>query len=700
MKLKFLNIALFITLLFLIPEITRGQGYTLDNQPDSTKPQGRITNNGTIKVKQGQVRKLNDTIGGRFEFLEKRDGLSQAIPNIYFNQLVLRYIATKFVDSLYLSDGRKIPLTTMGSLVVSDSVPFEVNREEVNAKASVFNNSKVTGIRDVRLNGNIISQDIEGDGHFSNLNIDNPQGADVIRGGGFKINTKLELTNGELRNSTDSNFTMADSTWIVRHVGGSLRIEPTFEGYVSVKYLGNGSINTTTGEIPSDSTKLLNLRNETTEGITITRNITVNDTLYLKSPIRTEPDTINNKFVLTLTTLRDPIFDGADAEIDGSFRRTFLHFDSLKIVFNNPYTWALFTDTSGSEGLKEMTFRIKPRTFPPIIGGDLKVKRVFQISGLDGNSVPVIGGVNFVLGFGWRHTASPTDTLDETQGLRPDFNYLILQRWTRGNWDNIEPPSETPPKLDASNQWAYSLAPSVFSLGEFGIGLSRGGKLELSATLFLEGPYRFGSMADDLRQKGLIPLTPPNIYPYNLDPFRSFINLVSVPDSIVDYIVIEFRKNLNVNDPSYITCLLKKDGSVVALDGKSPVVLASGRLDAGDYYLVVRHRNHLTIATENPVGIYPRALGNYVDFTDPQILLGRASAVKPIGKRTDGSILFAMIAGDVNNDGIIDNNDHVLTWDDRDYEGYLTKDINMSGFVNTRDLNFSWNNRGRATLVP
>ncbi|MBI5326378.1 MAG: hypothetical protein HZB41_14075 [Ignavibacteriae bacterium] len=698
MKLKLIHIVCLIILFFASKELY-SQRYGLDNRPDTNRAQGKIFNNGTIKVKRGQVNALNDTIGGRFEFLEKRVGLEQAVPAIVFNQLVLRYIARKYVDSTRLSNGTRIPLTTMGSLIVSDSVPFEVEREEVNAKDSVYNDSRIYGKRDVRLNGDIISQDIEGNGKFSNLNIDNPQGADIIKGGGFRINSKLELTRGELRNNSDSNFTMADSTWIVRHINGSLKSEPDFEGHVSVKYMGNGSINTTTGEIPSDSTKLLNLRNETTQGITITRNITVNDTLYLKSPIRTEPDS-NNKFVLTLTTLRDPFFDGADAEIDGSFRRTALHYDSLKIIFNNPYTWTLFRDSASSNGLREMTFRIKPRTFPPIIGGDIKVKRVFQISGLDGNSVPVIDGVNFVLGFGWRHTSSTTDTLDETQGLRPDFNYLILQRWTRGNWDNIEPPSETPPKLDAPNQWAYSLASSVFSLGEFGIGLSRGGKLELSATLFLEGPYRFGSMADDLRQTGLIPLTPPNIYPYNLDPFRPFINLVSVPDSIVDYIVIEFRKNLNATDPSYITCLLKKDGSVVALDGKSPVVLASGRLDAGDYYLVVRHRNHLSIATENPVGIYPRALGNYVDFTDPQILLGRANAVKPIGKRQDGSILFGMIAGDVNNDGIIDNNDFVLTWDDRDFEGYFTKDINLSGIVNTRDLNFSWNNRGRATLVP
>jgi hypothetical protein len=696
MKFKLIHIVVFIVLFFGFKELYSQGGWSLDNQPDSTKPQGKITNNGIIRVKQGQVHKLNDTIGGRFEFLQKTIGLSQAVPTIVFNQLVLRYIAKKFVNNDGTGGGIDQPLKTMDSLIVSDSVSFAVDRQEVNAKASVFNNSEITGSKDVRLNGVIKSQDIEGNGKYTNLNIDNPLGADLIKNGGFRINTKLELTNGELRNSTDSNFTMADSTWIVRHVGGSLRNQPTFEGYVSVKYTGVGSVPNTTGEIPSDSTKLLNLRNETTQGITITRNVVVNDTLYLKSPIRTEADTAN-KFVLTLTTLRDPIFDGADAEIDGSFRRTVLHFDSLKIIFNNPYTWALFTDSSKSGGMKEMTFRVKPRTFPPIIGGEMKVERLFSLSALDGNNIPVMN-VNMTLGYGWR--ASKLDTaLDETKTLWPDFDFLILQRWFNAQWLDVVLSER--PTWDTLNQWAYSQAPQVFSLGDYGVGLSsNGGKLVLAASVFLEGPYRFGSMAEDLLLKKLLPATPPDIYPYNLDPNRTWISIPVMPDSVVDYLVLEFRKTLTDPKPFFRTCLLKRDGSIVDLDGKSPVLLARGGIDAGDYYLIVRHRNHLSIATENTVGIYPRSITTFVNFSDPNVLLGRTNAVKPIAKKPDGSILFGMIAGDVNHDGVIDSKDQILTWDDRDFEGYLTSDINLSGIINTRDLNYSWNNRGRATLVP
>ena len=672
-------------------EIFAQGAYSLDNTG------GTLKNNGTIKLYTGQVKALPDTIGGRFEFLEKRDGNSQSVPTIVFKQLVLKYIAKKFVDAIPLSNGNQIPLTTTDSLIVTDSVPFEADREGVDAKASVVNTSRITGSKDVRMNGDLSPQDIEGAGHFANLNIDNPNGVDIIRNGGFRINHKLELTQGELRNNTDSNFTMADSSWIIRHVGASLKNEPIFENHISVKYTGIGSVDTITGEIPSDTTKLLNLFVESTRGVTLTKNVVVNDTLYLKSPIRTEPDT-SRKFVLTLTTLKDPVFDGADAEIDGSFRRTSLHFDSVRIIFNNPYTWALFKDSSKSGGMRELTFRVKPRTFPPIIGGDMKVERLFNISALDGNNNPVVDGVNMTLGYGWR--ASKTDTaLDETKSLWPDFDFLILQRWYNAQW--LDMVSSQRPTWDSLGNWAYSSSDSIFSLGVYGIGLSsNGGRLVVAASVFLEGPYRFGSMSEDLRLKNLLPATPPNIYPYNLDQNRPFINIPVMPDSVVDYLVLEFRKTLTDPKPFYRTCLLKMDGSIVDLDGKSPVLLAAGGISAGDYYLIVRHRNHLSIATENTVGIYPRSITTYVDFTDPNILLGRANAVKPIGKKPDGSILWGMIAGDVNHDGVIDSNDQILTWDDRDFEGYLTRDINLSGIINTRDLNYSWNNRGRTTLVP
>ena len=71
-------------------------------------------------------------------------------------------------------------------------------------------------------------------------------------------------------------------------------------------------------------------------------------------------------------------------------------------------------------------------------------------------------------------------------------------------------------------------------------------------------------------------------------------------NDIVDWVVIELRDK---NDPSAIlatrSALLKSDGSVVShLDGSSPVVF---RIAADDYYIAIRHRNHLGVMTNTAV---------------------------------------------------------------------------------------------------
>ena len=47
--------------------------------------------------------------------------------------------------------------------------------------------------------------------------------------------------------------------------------------------------------------------------------------------------------------------------------------------------------------------------------------------------------------------------------------------------------------------------------------------------------------------------------------------------------------------------LLKSDGSVVDLDGSSQVKFKG--IVPGNYYIVVRHRNHLPIMSANPVNL-------------------------------------------------------------------------------------------------
>lgn len=677
-----------IILIILSASEIFSQGITFDNTG------GKIKNVGTLRIKAGQVKNLPDTIDGRVEFTAFNRSFKQLIPNITYNQLVISGAAYKYVDTVRKVSGSTVPLTTRDSLLIIDTARFFLIDERVYAKSAVNNtgSSQLFGDRELRMVGDN-SQDIWGEGNFPILNIDNQSGVDIIRGGGFRIDKRLELTRGELRNTNDNNFIMMDSSLIVRNVSASIANSPVFAGKVSVRYVGNGNV-MSGPEIPDDSSTLLNLYVENSGGLTLTKNVTVNDTLFLSSTIYTEPDDIN-RFVLTHASPMNPIFASFNAEIDGSIRRTIIYYDSTAMMFNNRYTYALFRDATSADGVKEITFRVKPRTYPPFMTSMNKVERFLTIMALDANRDSVKFGVDMQVGYGWRDIAQDP-TVDETHGL--NVPRLVLQRLVNQRWIDIK--SSQVPQTDVANGWSFSYATNVTALGDFAIGMPGDiFNVVLNARVFLEGPYRNGSMRNDITAKQLVPLTPPNIYPYNLDPKRTSYVVTKIPDSVVDWIVLEFRRKLISNKPMYVTGFLRQDGRIVDLDGKSPILLNSGNVDSGDFFVSIKHRNHLAIITENPIPIYPDIPEASIDFTNPQILFGRANAVKPLGY-DNGSLLFGMIAGDINQDGVINDIDYELTWKARDIEGYFLGDFNMNGIITTKDFNVTWNNRNRSSLVP
>jgi len=683
MKRQILNI---ILLIFLPVIGLNAQGISFDNTG------GKIINNGTFRVRAGQVKSLPDTIGGRVEFIAICNAFTQLIPNITYNQLQISGISLKVIDSLPGTNTR--PLTTQDSLLIRDNARVQMFKESVFAKGTVENTVDVEGNKEVRMVGNN-TQNMFGNGKYPILNIDNPQNVNVIKNGGFTVKNKLELTRGVLNNNTGNNFSMADSSVIVRHSEGSLAEEPLFDKNVDLEYVGTSEI-FSGKEVPTDTTIVKDLWVENVGGLTLTKNVTVKNKIVVSTKINTEPDSLN-KYILTLTSNIDPVYTSAEAEIEGSLRRTYLKFDSTVILFNNRYTYALFANESTANGAKELTFRVKPRTFPPFLNGNAKVKRYITISAKDSNYNPVQFGLSLVVGYGWRNSTDAQK--DENNGLT--INLLKLQRWTGADWYDQQ--NDAPPQVDVVNEWGFNSSVNISALGDFAIGMPGNTlKLVLMSKVILEGPFRYGSMSFDLKQKNLLPSTPPDIYPYNLDPRRPTYVVPNFPDSIVDWIVLEFRNKVTGSKSKYITCFVKSDGRVCGRDGSYPINLFYEGVDSGDYYVAVRHRNHLSVITENPVHIYPDAISQKeIDFSRPELLLGRENALRIMGLNSDGSLLFGMIAGDINGDGIIDDKDLVSTWEDRDYENeYRTTDVSMSGFFNTRDFNFVWNNKGRKTFVP
>jgi len=630
---------------------------------------------------------------------ERSLGGEQQVPNLVYDDIEFRGTAPK---QLY---DKSRPFVAKSRFFTDSDAQLKYDADEtIYSKGYTEHNGIINRLflyGKLKLNGRS-AQDVTGKGMFRELELENNSGADVIKDGGFKVSTRLELFRGAFRNSDANNFTMSNNSEIVRHVGASLSFEPLFDNNVSVKYLGNGSM-IAGGEIPSAPDILQNWKIENTGGVTLSKNTTVNDTLYLGSNVYTEPDD-TTRYILTHTSPENPIFGSLSTEIDGSFRRTNLHYDSTKMVFNNQFTFARFSNIMNANGLTSLQMRIKPHTFPVQDSGDKKVRRLIDIEGWANDTIPVNSGIFMEFGYGWRN--KPGDTLiDETNKLYiPD---LVLQRFTsEDGWVNNDY-SEVPDTNDFN--WAFSRTTQLGALGSFAIGLPTGFQLTFLAKVILEGAYRLnaGNMGTELNQKGLIPTTPPDIYPYNLDPLRQLTVVDQVPDSVVDWIVLEFRPSFNSPDRSYRTGFLRYDGFIVDLDGISPILLSpsKGGIDSGggDYFVAVRHRNHLAIITENPIGIYPETIESVFDFTkNVNLLMGRANAMKPVGY-DNNSIIYAMVAGDntanTSGLGLITEDDYTDTWNTINLEGYLLEDFNMGGIITTKDFNVSWNNRGKISFA-
>ncbi len=225
-----------------------------------------------------------------------------------------------------------------------------------------------------------------------------------------------------------------------------------------------------------------------------------------------------------------------------------------------------------------------------------------------------------------------------------------------------------------------------------------GGIVTLRGKVFMEGPYYNQVMSQDLPKYALLPSTPPDDYPYTKDPRRSSIIAKTDLDSIVDWIVIELKRDLA--ESKFMCALLKYDGTIVDEYGSFNLNLTRMGIDSGAYYIGVHHRSHLPVYTIDKFNIAPSNIGHFADFTKTSNVYGKEGALQPLDI-INGFVLYGMVAGDVNGDNKINEEDYRLTWKHRDLQYQYSKyDINMSGYINTKDINFPWNNLEREAQIP
>ncbi len=149
----------------------------------------------------------------------------------------------------------------------------------------------------------------------------------------------------------------------------------------------------------------------------------------------------------------------------------------------------------------------------------------------------------------------------------------------------------------------------------------------VQAKIFLQGAMIPNEeiMHDKLRVENLIPLEEPYAKLRSYDNKRLFQTIESGEetitssvlettgsDAIVDWVFLELRWEY---DPSKVirtrSALVQRDGDIVDLDGYSPVRFT---IPVDNYFLAVRHRNHLGVMTEKAISMKRNSL-HTVDFT-------------------------------------------------------------------------------------
>jgi hypothetical protein len=200
-------------------------------------------------------------------------------------------------------------------------------------------------------------------------------------------------------------------------------------------------------------------------------------------------------------------------------------------------------------------------------------------------------------------------------------------------------------------------------------------------------------MSTTLNQSSMLPNSQPyNTPPWNYNGSESFS---SGPNAtMVDWVLVELR---NATNPQQViarrAALLKNNGLLLETNGVEGIFF--NNIAAGSYYIVIKHRNHLSIMSAAPVVLSSNsALYNFTTA------MNKAYGQNPMVQLASGT--YGMIASDGNGDGVVNNADRDDVWIiENGSMGYLKGDFNMNSGVTVHDVNQFWNiNNGKNSQVP
>ncbi len=208
---------------------------------------------------------------------------------------------------------------------------------------------------------------------------------------------------------------------------------------------------------------------------------------------------------------------------------------------------------------------------------------------------------------------------------------------------------------------------------------------------FLQGPYLAGgSMKHDLSAQ--LPL----VSPYNAN--HSVTALPNVNNHyIVDWVYLQLRASANGPAEQSRSAFLLEDGTLVDLSGQA--YISFDHTSGTDYYMILRHRNHLGIMS---AAAHSFALASSAAPLIDLSLLDSVYGGNQAGVKQIEPGVLALISGDADQDGGVMPTDLNLYWRPQaGMSGYRSGDFDLSGTVLPTDLNLHWRpNTGLQSQIP